>query len=139
SACVRGVFRRLWSTMQWGVFSAAAVSMFTISLVPYTYIEYESNSNLWPGVRRVFDLTDRYQLVNSYGLFRRMTGVGGRPEVVMEGSMDGRNWVVSTELQTHSCMYSPVYLPLSGGVNTILTIAPSGGVNTILTIRRSDH
>ncbi|XP_027024758.2 lipase maturation factor 2a [Tachysurus fulvidraco] len=93
SACVRGVFRRLWSTMQWGVFSAAAVSMFTISLVPYTYIEYEANSNLWPGVRRVFDLTDRYQLVNSYGLFRRMTGVGGRPEVVMEGSMDGRNWV----------------------------------------------
>ena len=27
------------------------------------------------------------QLVSSYGLFRRMTGVGGRPEVIIEGSM----------------------------------------------------
>ena len=27
------------------------------------------------------------QLTNSYGLFRRMTGVGGRPEVVLEGAM----------------------------------------------------
>ncbi|KAK3548931.1 hypothetical protein QTP70_021685 [Hemibagrus guttatus] len=101
SACVRGVFRRLWSTMQWGVFSAAAASMFAISLVPYTYIEYEAHSNLWPGVRGAFDLTDRYQLVNSYGLFRRMTGVGGRPEVIMEGSMDGSSW---TEIDF---MYKP--------------------------------
>ncbi|TTN17664.1 Lipase maturation factor 2 [Bagarius yarrelli] len=94
SACVRGVFRRLWSTLQWGVFSAAAASMFAISL-------YEAHSNLWPGVRRAFDLTDRYQLVNSYGLFRRMTGVGGRPEVIMEGSMDGSTW---TEIDF---MYKP--------------------------------
>ncbi|KAG7332884.1 hypothetical protein KOW79_003019 [Hemibagrus wyckioides] len=101
SACVRGVFRRLWSTMQWGIFSAAAASMFAISLVPYTYIEYEAHSNLWPGVRRAFDLTDRYQLVNSYGLFRRMTGVGGRPEVIMEGSVDGSRW---TEIDF---MYKP--------------------------------
>ncbi|MCJ8733656.1 hypothetical protein PDJAM_G00226140 [Pangasius djambal] len=92
SACVRGVFRRLWSTMQWGVFSAAAASMFAISLVPYTYFEYEAHSNLWPGVRRAFEMTDRYQVVNSYGLFRRMTGVGGRPEVIVEGSADGSTW-----------------------------------------------
>ena len=31
---------------------------------------------------------DQYQLTASYGLFRRMTGVGGRPEVVVEGSQD---------------------------------------------------
>lgn len=63
--------------------------------VPYTYIEYDSNSNLWPGIRTAFEVTDRYQLVNSYGLFRRMTGVGGRPEVVIEGSMDRNTWTVS--------------------------------------------
>lgn len=77
--------------------------------VPYTYFEYEANSNLWPGVRKAFELTDRYQLVNSYGLFRRMTGVGGRPEVIMEGSVDGSTWTVSTEIQTRSQTYSPVY------------------------------
>lgn len=92
-ACVSGFLRRLWGTLQWSLFGAAAVAMFTISLVPFTYIEYDSNANLWPGVRQAHELVHRYQLVNSYGLFRRMTGVGGRPEVVIEGSYDGSTWV----------------------------------------------
>lgn len=65
--------------------------------MPFTYLEYESNSRLWPGVRQAYELVDRYQLVNSYGLFRRMTGVGGRPEVVIEGSYDGVAWTVRKE------------------------------------------
>ncbi|XP_059421295.1 lipase maturation factor 2-like [Carassius carassius] len=100
-ACVRGVLWRLWNTIQWAVMTAATVSMFAISLVPYTYIEYDAHSNLWPGIRTAFEVTDRYQLVNSYGLFRRMTGVGGRPEVVIEGSMDRNTW---TEIEF---MYKP--------------------------------
>lgn len=72
--------------------------------VPYTYIEYDAHSNLWPGIRTAFEVTDRYQLVNSYGLFRRMTGVGGRPEVVIEGSMDRNTWTVSLQVfdEVHS-------------------------------------
>ena len=31
---------------------------------------------------------EHLHLVNSYGLFRRMTGVGGRLEVIIEGSND---------------------------------------------------
>ncbi|KAM9816051.1 lipase maturation factor 2a [Syngnathus typhle] len=100
-ACVSGFLRRFWSTLQWMLFAAAAATMFTISLMPFTYIEYDSNSKLWPGVRQVYSLVDRYQLVNSYGLFRRMTGVGGRPEVVLEGSHDGVTW---TEIDF---MYKP--------------------------------
>uniref|UniRef100_A0A673GBC6 Lipase maturation factor n=1 Tax=Sinocyclocheilus rhinocerous TaxID=307959 RepID=A0A673GBC6_9TELE len=98
---VRGVLWRLWNTIQWAVMAAATVSMFAISLVPYTYIEYGAHSNLWPGIRTAFEVTERYQLVNSYGLFRRMTGVGGRPEVVIEGSMDRNTW---TEIEF---MYKP--------------------------------
>lgn len=45
-------------------------------------------------MRQAHAAVDRYQLVNSYGLFRRMTGVGGRPEVVIEGSYDGVTWTV---------------------------------------------
>ncbi|XP_016308495.1 lipase maturation factor 2-like [Sinocyclocheilus anshuiensis] len=100
-ASVRGVLWRLWNTIQWAVMAAATVSMFAISLVPYTYIEYDAHSNLWPGIRTAFEVTERYQLVNSYGLFRRMTGVGGRPEVVIEGSMDRNTW---TEIEF---MYKP--------------------------------
>ncbi|KAG9340033.1 hypothetical protein JZ751_022144 [Albula glossodonta] len=91
-ACVRGVFWKLCATVQWAVFAAAAVSMFAISV---------SNSDIWPSVLKAYRSVDRYQLANSYGLFRRMTGVGGRPEVVIEGSMDRVTW---TEIEF---MYKP--------------------------------
>ncbi|KAJ8249826.1 hypothetical protein COCON_G00230420 [Conger conger] len=100
-ACVRGFFWKLWATIQWAIFAIAAAGMFALSLVPFTYIEYESHGGLWPVVREAYDTVDRYQLVNSYGLFRRMTGVGGRPEVVIEGSMDKETW---TEIEF---MYKP--------------------------------
>ena len=35
------------------------------------------------------NILQRYNFVSSYGLFRRMTGVGGRPELMIEGSSDG--------------------------------------------------
>lgn len=63
--------------------------------VPFTYIDYESNGKLWPGIHQMFNAVERFQVVNSYGLFRRMTGVGGRPEVVLEGSYDKQTWTVS--------------------------------------------
>ncbi|KAM9312656.1 lipase maturation factor 2 [Gastrophryne carolinensis] len=101
SASVSGFFWKLWSTVQWLIFSFATVGMFGISLVPYTYIDFETNGQLWPSIHRLFNQVDRYQLVNSYGLFRRMTGVGGRPEVVVEGSHDKKTW---TEIEF---MYKP--------------------------------
>ncbi|KAG7282127.1 hypothetical protein CRUP_008239, partial [Coryphaenoides rupestris] len=56
----------------------------TWEMVPFTYVEYDSGAKLWPGARRAYEAVDRFQLVNSYGLFRRMTGVGGRPEVEID-------------------------------------------------------
>uniref|UniRef100_A0A8C9TD55 Lipase maturation factor n=1 Tax=Scleropages formosus TaxID=113540 RepID=A0A8C9TD55_SCLFO len=100
-ASVQGIFWKLLSIAQWAIFASAAATMFAISLVPYTYIEYESSSSIWPSVRKAYGTVERYQLVNSYGLFRRMTGVGGRPEVVIEGSMDKNSW---TEIEF---MYKP--------------------------------
>ncbi|XP_067173727.1 lipase maturation factor 2 [Apteryx mantelli] len=99
--CVRGFLLKLWATLQWAVFATAAMGMFAISLVPFTYIDYESNGKLWPGIHQMFNTVERFQVVNSYGLFRRMTGVGGRPEVVLEGSYDKRIW---TEIEF---MYKP--------------------------------
>ncbi|CAI9582626.1 unnamed protein product [Staurois parvus] len=101
SASVRGIFLKFWATIQWIIFSFAAVGMFAVSLVPYTYIDFESNGQLWPSINHLFNKVDRYQLANSYGLFRRMTGVGGRPEVVVEGSYDKETW---TEIEF---MYKP--------------------------------
>ncbi|XP_049430710.1 lipase maturation factor 2a isoform X2 [Epinephelus fuscoguttatus] len=109
-ACVSGFLKRFFGTVQWTLFAAATAAMFTVSLVPFTYIEYDSNARLWPGVRRAYELSDRFQLANSYGLFRRMTGVGGRPEVVIEGSNDGVSW---TEIEF---MYKPGNMSASPAV-----------------------
>ncbi|XP_038562697.1 lipase maturation factor 2a [Micropterus salmoides] len=100
-ACVSGFLKRFYVSVQWTVFAAATAAMFTISLVPFTYIEFDSHASLWPGVLKAHEMVDRYQLVNSYGLFRRMTGVSGRPEVVIEGSNNGVEW---TEIEF---MYKP--------------------------------
>ncbi|NWH19002.1 LMF2 factor, partial [Grus americana] len=100
-ACVRGCFWKLWAALQWAVFTTATVGVFAVSLVPFTYIDYESNGKLWPGIHQMFNAVERFQVVNSYGLFRRMTGVGGRPEVVLEGSYDKQTW---TEIEF---MYKP--------------------------------
>ncbi|XP_019399533.1 PREDICTED: lipase maturation factor 2, partial [Crocodylus porosus] len=100
-ACIRGFLWKLWAGLQWAVFTTATLGMFSLSLVPFTYIEHESNGKLWPSLHQLFGAVDRYQLANSYGLFRRMTGVGGRPEVVLEGSYDMEHW---TEIEF---MYKP--------------------------------
>ncbi|XP_045322148.1 lipase maturation factor 2 isoform X2 [Leopardus geoffroyi] len=61
--------------------------------VPYSYMEPSTHGRLWTGAHRLFGTVEHLQLANSYGLFRRMTGLGGRPEVVLEGSYDGHRWV----------------------------------------------
>jgi len=38
-----------------------------------------------------YEFVDNYNLVNSYGLFRRMTT--SRPEIVVQGSNDSKNWL----------------------------------------------
>lgn len=98
---VRGCFPKLIAASELCIVGTATVALFIVSLVPYSYVEPESHSRLWTGAHRLFDTVDHLQLTSSYGLFRRMTGVGGRPEVVLEGSYDGRQW---TEVEF---MYKP--------------------------------
>ncbi|KAK2494419.1 hypothetical protein MC885_013989 [Smutsia gigantea] len=98
---VRGWLRKLYAAVQLSVFGTATVALFMISLVPYSYVEPSTHGRLWTGAHRLFGAVEHLQLANSYGLFRRMTGLGGRPEVVLEGSYDGRHW---TEIEF---MYKP--------------------------------
>uniref|UniRef100_UPI00358F7D99 lipase maturation factor 2-like n=1 Tax=Myxine glutinosa TaxID=7769 RepID=UPI00358F7D99 len=89
----RGFFRQSSSMIQWAFFSVVAAAMFSTSLVPYSYLHPHTHDMLWPAVRKLHAAVDPWQLSSSYGLFRRMTGVGGRPEVVIEGSWElERNW-----------------------------------------------
>lgn len=98
---VQGWLQKIWAAVQLSIFGTATVALFTISLVPYSYMEPSTHGRLWTGAHRLFGTVEHLQLASSYGLFRRMTGLGGRPEVVLEGSYDGHHW---TEIEF---MYKP--------------------------------
>jgi len=69
------------------LYCGVGVLMFGLSLPSYSG---QLDRATYDRVPRVFKQWDRgvgqLELTHSYGLFRRMTGVGGRPEVVIEGS-----------------------------------------------------
>lgn len=66
-----------------------AVGFFCLSLPSYSG---QLDRPTYDALPRAFKEADRslgaLQLTNSYGLFRRMTGLGGRPEVVLEGALN---------------------------------------------------
>ncbi|XP_033645655.1 lipase maturation factor 2-like [Asterias rubens] len=82
----KGLLSKLWSCCKCLVITGLAVYMFTISLVPHSLVDKTATASITPEVRQLHDNVRNLNLVHSYGLFRRMTGVGGRPEVIMEGS-----------------------------------------------------
>lgn len=58
-----------------------------LSVVPYSTILNNSHNLTIPvELKKIYGKTEHLHLVNSYGLFRRMTGVDGRREVIIEGS-----------------------------------------------------
>ncbi|KAL1487240.1 hypothetical protein MTO96_031039, partial [Rhipicephalus appendiculatus] len=90
----RGILSKIFSTLGTIFLGTAAVWVFCISLVPLSELDRGLNRRLWPTVRRWHYKVEPFHLTSSYGLFRRMTGVGGRPELVLEGSDDATGpWV----------------------------------------------
>ena len=80
-----------------------AIGLFCLSLPSYAG---QLDRATYDRLPRSFKLADRatssLHLTNSYGLFRQMTGVGGRPEVVLEGAMEPQGpWV------EYDFMYKP--------------------------------
>ncbi|KAI1297279.1 Lipase maturation factor 2 [Halotydeus destructor] len=83
-----GFLGKSYSLTKTLICSAIAICVFSISLVPHTEHNISVQRSLWPMVLKGHKLSQDYHISNSYGLFRRMTGVGGRPELVLEGSND---------------------------------------------------
>jgi hypothetical protein len=65
-------------------YSAVASAMFGLSLPSFTAQLDRATYERVPQVFKSLDRTlDQFHLTSSYGLFRRMTGVGGRPEIII--------------------------------------------------------
>ncbi|XP_012264453.2 lipase maturation factor 2-like [Athalia rosae] len=79
---------RIVTTMTTLLYAAVVVFLFAISVVPFSALHPSHNSTVPAQLKHIHSRVDHLHLVNSYGLFRRMSGVGGRPEVIIEGSND---------------------------------------------------
>ena len=68
-------------------YAGIGIFMFGTSLPSFTGPLNRTTYDQLPKVVKSWDkATNQFELTGSYGLFRRMTGVGGRPEIVIEGS-----------------------------------------------------
>ncbi|XP_074660631.1 lipase maturation factor 2-like isoform X2 [Tubulanus polymorphus] len=82
----RGLPKKFSALLGTLLFSALAGMMFGVSLVPHARLANKMNLKKWPQVKTWYETTRPFHITSGYGLFRRMTGVGGRPELVIEGS-----------------------------------------------------
>ncbi|XP_058804278.1 lipase maturation factor 2-like [Phymastichus coffea] len=85
----KGAQKKFVTTLVTLIYTVIVVFIFTLSVVPYSTSVYPKiNSTLPKQLKKIHANLDHFHLVNSYGLFRKMTGISGRPEVVIEGSND---------------------------------------------------
>ncbi|XP_014250285.1 lipase maturation factor 2-like [Cimex lectularius] len=78
---------RLTSLFSTVFYIFVALFLFTDSMVPFSTLHPAGNMSFVPKeTKELHNKISHLHLTNAYGLFRRMTGVGGRPEVIIEGS-----------------------------------------------------
>jgi len=77
---------KLWQLLQCISFSVVALLMFAVSLYTLTAVDRVVQRSLPKMFVNLYRDTAYLELTNAYGLFRSMTGVGGRPELVIIGS-----------------------------------------------------
>jgi len=88
----KGVLSITYSITSTALMSGVVIYMFCISLIPHTTVDHDIRRQIPDVIHGLHADYDNLQLVSSYGLFRSMTGVGGRPEVVVMGSNDKQKW-----------------------------------------------
>ncbi|VDM41372.1 unnamed protein product [Toxocara canis] len=67
---------------------------FSISLSPFATLSGSAKAVVPSPMKSLYEWSNNYQLTHAYGLFRRMTGLYGRPEVIVEGAYEPNGpWV----------------------------------------------
>ncbi|XP_075257869.1 lipase maturation factor 2-like [Convolutriloba macropyga] len=85
--CENGIVWKMWSASQTIFWGCVAFLLLTMSFVPIVQLTDREGESVVPEFAdSLYFSLQEYRVSNSYGLFRRMTGVHGRPEVVLEGS-----------------------------------------------------
>ncbi|XP_032795513.2 lipase maturation factor 2 isoform X2 [Daphnia magna] len=82
------LFEYILNVIQYVTYFTVACFLFGISLVPYSTLDPATRTSLPVFLNRWHGQFDQFHLTSSYGLFRSMTGVNGRPEVILEGATE---------------------------------------------------
>ncbi|KAF7273526.1 hypothetical protein GWI33_013769 [Rhynchophorus ferrugineus] len=77
---------KLFGILGTAFYTIIALSLFFSSTVPLISIHPKTNSTIHPTVRTTYNRLHKLRVVNQYGLFPKITGVEGRPEIILEGS-----------------------------------------------------
>ncbi|XP_014237440.1 lipase maturation factor 2-like [Trichogramma pretiosum] len=111
----KGLKKKFTSTLTTLIYAIIVTFWFTLSIVPYIQsVNPKLSSNLPTELKKIHAKLDSFHLVNSYGLFKKMTGATGRPELIIEGSND-----ISGPWKEYHFLYKP------GNVNNSLPfVAP---------------
>ncbi|CAF1965523.1 unnamed protein product [Rotaria magnacalcarata] len=75
-------------TISYGIL---AMSLFFVSMFQFAVIEKKTQNALPDVLKPWHDKFQDYHIFNAYGLFRSMTGVDGRPELIIEGAASIKN------------------------------------------------
>ncbi|KAK3781600.1 hypothetical protein RRG08_006996 [Elysia crispata] len=73
--------------------------------VPHSYVDNQAYQSLPKYAKTWHSKLESFEITNSYGLFRTMTGVGGRPEIILEGHPSERSAVDGW--RTYNFLYKP--------------------------------
>uniref|UniRef100_A0A8B9HBJ2 Lipase maturation factor n=1 Tax=Astyanax mexicanus TaxID=7994 RepID=A0A8B9HBJ2_ASTMX len=113
SACLKGVFWRLWSTVHWAVFAVATASMFAISLVSSLYNIFKSE-NIYYRPVLCFEIEFMYKPGN----------VSRAPPVVTphQPRLDWQMWFAALGPQTQSPWFSSLVHRLLQGKRDVIKL-----------------
>ncbi|XP_060535844.1 lipase maturation factor 2-like [Cylas formicarius] len=98
-------------------YALVALTVFFSSTVPLASLHPASNATVHPTLRTAYNRLHKTRIVNQYGLFAKVTGVDGRPEIVLEGAdgLDGPwkeyNFLYKPGNVNHSLPFVAPYSP----------------------------
>lgn len=67
-------------------YAVVALTIFFSSTVPLASIHPKTNSTVHPTLQTTYNRLHKTRIVNQYGLFPKIVGAEGRPEIILEGS-----------------------------------------------------
>lgn len=83
----KGSTNKIITTITTIIYTAAIASLFALSIVPFASLHESHNATVPEMIRHLHTKVNKYHISNNYnGMFSRVSGVNGRPEIIIEGS-----------------------------------------------------